>query len=124
MIEKKNVKYIEQDHKKATYAKKIQKSEGKIDWNKKAEDLVAQINSLSSVPGAWFKLDKNRYKILKAVEIKDKFGQPGEVIDESLVIACFQNSIQILELQREGKKAMSANQFLIGNKVNKGVKLS
>jgi len=124
LIENKNVKYIEQDHKKATYAKKIQKAEGKINWNKKAEDLVAQINSLSRVPGAWFELDKNRYKILKALEVKGKFGQPGEVLDENLVIGCYQNSIQILELQREGKKAMSASQFLIGNKVKKGTKLT
>ena len=103
-IESKNVKYIEQDHENATYAKKMQKKEFKIDWNIKADDLVAQINSLSRFPGAWFELEKKRYKILKAVEIKDKSGKPGEVLDESLVIACCQNSIQIIELQREGKK--------------------
>ena len=123
-IESKNVKYIEQDHQNATYAKKILKKEFKIDWNIKADDLVAQINSLSRFPGAWFELEKKRYKILKAVEIKDKSGKPGEVLDESLVIACCQNSIQIIELQREGKKAMSANEFLIGNKVKKGTKLN
>ncbi len=123
-IESKNVKYIEQDHENATYAKKMQKKEFKIDWNIKADDLVAQINSLSRFPGAWFELEKKRYKILKAVEIKDKSGKPGEVLDESLVIACCQNSIQIIELQREGKKAMSANEFLIGNKVKKGTKLN
>ena len=81
----------------------MQKKEFKINWNIKADDLVAQINSLSRFPGAWFELEK-RYKILKAVEIKDKSGKPGEVLDESLVIACCQNSIQIIELQREGKK--------------------
>ena len=123
-IESKNVKYIEQDHENATYAKKMQKKEFKINWNIKADDLVAQINSLSRFPGAWFELEKKRYKILKAVEIKDKSGKPGEVLDESLVIACCQNSIQIIELQREGKKAMSANEFLIGNKVKKGTKLN
>ena len=123
-IESKNVKYIEQDHENATYAKKMQKKEFKINWNIKADDLVAQINSLSRFPGAWFELEKKRYKILKAVEIKDKSGKPGEVLDESLVIACCNNSIQIIELQREGKKAMSANEFLIGNKVKKGTKLN
>ena len=123
-IESKNFKYIEQDHENATYAKKMQKKEFKINWNIKADDLVAQINSLSRFPGAWFELEKKRYKILKAVEIKDKSGKPGEVLDESLVIACCNNSIQIIELQREGKKAMSANEFLIGNKVKKGTKLN
>ena len=123
-IESKNFKYIEQDHENATYAKKMQKKEFKINWNIKADDLVAKINSLSRFPGAWFELEKKRYKILKAVEIKDKSGKPGEVLDESLVIACCQNSIQIIELQREGKKAMSANEFLIGNKVKKGTKLN
>ena len=123
-IESKNFKYIEQDHENATYAKKMQKREFKINWNIKADDLVAQINSLSRSPGAWFELGKKRYKILKAVEIKDKSGKPGEVLDESLVIACCNNSIQIIELQREGKKAMSANEFLIGNKVKKGTKLN
>ena len=123
-IESKNFKYIEQDHENATYAKKMQKREFKINWNIKADDLVAQINSLSRFPGAWFELEKKRYKILKAVEIKDKSGKPGEVLDENLVIACCNNSIQIIELQREGKKAMSANEFLIGNKVKKGTKLN
>ncbi len=123
-IESKNFKYIEQDHENATYAKKMQKKEFKINWNIKADDLVAQINSLSRFPGAWFELEKKRYKILKAVEIKDKSGKPGEVLDENLVIACCNNSIQIIELQREGKKAMSANEFLIGNKVKKGTKLN
>ena len=60
-IESKNVKYIEQDHENATYAKNAKK-EFKIDWNIKADDLVAQINSLSRFPGAWFELEKKDIK--------------------------------------------------------------
>ena len=59
-------KFVDQDHKKATYAKKIDKKEGRINWNDKAEKIIGKINGLVPVPGAFFIFRGERYKILKA----------------------------------------------------------
>ena len=97
-----------------------------LDNNNNLEFLITTVTlSSSNLAALEFKnFQTPLISNVTAVEIKDKSGKPGEVLDESLVIACCQNSIQIIELQREGKKAMSANEFLIGNKVKKGTKLN
>ena len=112
-------KFKEQDHAKATYAKKIQKVEGKLDWNNSARKIIAQINGLYPKPGAWFELNNKRYKILKA-KINKQSGKIGEVIDEQMTIACGENSINIIEIQKEGKNPQLIKEFLLGNKVRKG----
>ena len=96
-------KFIKQDNSKATYAKKIEKSESKIIWNEKADKVLAKINGLNPTPGAWFEHKKIRYKIFKA-EISNLSGEPGEVLNDSLSISCKDQSINILEIQKEGKK--------------------
>ena len=111
--------FKEQDHTKATYAKKIQKIEGKIDWNNSARKIIAQINGLYPKPGAWFELNNKRYKILKA-KINKQSATIGEVIDEQMTIACGENSINIIEIQKEGKNPQLIKEFLLGNKVRKG----
>ncbi len=111
--------FKEQDHAKATYAKKIQKIEGKIDWNNSARKIIAQINGLYPKPGAWFELNNKRYKILKAKKNKQS-ATIGEVIDEQMTIACGENSINIIEIQKEGKNPQLIKEFLLGNKVRKG----
>ncbi len=111
--------FKEQDHTKATYAKKIQKIEGKIDWNSSASKIIAQINGLYPKPGAWFELNNKRHKILKA-KINKQSGKIGEVIDEQMTIACGENSINIIEIQKEGKNPQLIKEFLLGNKVRKG----
>ena len=111
--------FKEQDHAKATYAKKIQKIEGKIDWNNSARKIIAQINGLYPKPGAWFELNNKRYKILKA-KINKQSAKIGEVIDEQMTIACGENSINIIEIQKEGKNSQLIKEFLLGNKVRKG----
>ena len=111
--------FKEQDHAKATYAKKIQKIEGKIDWNNSARKIIAQINGLYPKPGAWFELNNKRHKILKA-KINKQSAKIGEVIDEQMTIACGENSINIIEIQKEGKNPQLINEFLLGNKVRKG----
>ena len=121
-IEKGQEKFQEQKHSQATYAKKILKAEGKIDWKESAKKILAKINALHPNPGCWFYLDNARVKILKAKEIKIK-GKPGEVIDDKLTIACLENAIQVLELKKEGKNSMNVSDFLIGNKIEVGTKL-
>ena len=58
--------FFKQDHSKATYAKKIKKIEGKINWKDSAENILGKINGLYPNPGAWFYFKGKRYKILKA----------------------------------------------------------
>ena len=116
-------KFIEQDHLKATYASKIQKSEGKIDWSEAAQKIIGKINGLYPSPGAFFEYNGERYKILKA-EINNGFGNPGEVISNYLEIACGKNqSIKISEIQRQGKKPQNIGEFMLGSQIKKGIKI-
>jgi methionyl-tRNA formyltransferase len=123
IIEKNEQVFISQENNKATYAKKINKIEAKINWNDKAKNIIAKINALYPNPGSWFYIDQFRVKIIKAKEIAIK-GKPGEVLDNKLTIACDESAIQITELQKEGKKAMSADNFLLGNKIIVGTNLN
>ena len=119
LIEKKKANFVPQDQKKATYAKKIKKTESKIDWNLEAKDIVAKVNAFCPNPGCWFNLKGSRIKIIKAVEIQTS-GLPGEIINDSFTIGCSKNAIQVLELQKEGKNKISAEEFLKGNKLEVG----
>ena len=113
--------FIEQDHSKATYASKIQKAEGEINWSNNAKDINGKINGLYPVPGAFFIYKGERYKILKA-EIGNGIGNPGEVISDYLEVACGdRQSIKIKEIQREGKKAQSISEFMLGSQIRKGI---
>ena len=113
-----------QDHAQATYAKKIDKSEGKINWNTKAEKILGKITGLYPTPGAFFSFNGERYKILKA-EIRNGSGEIGKVLNEKLEIACSNNqSIKILEIQREGKKAQKIEEFTLGSLIKKGTVIS
>ena len=113
-------KFFDQDHSKATYAKKINKDEGHINWKDEASKLISKINGLFPVPGAFFNFDGERYKILKA-KIGNGIGNVGEVISDNLEIACGKNqSIKILEIQRQGKKPQKVGEFMLGSKIKKG----
>ena len=122
LISKGEYKFINQNHSQATYAKKINKSESKIKWNEPAKNILAKINALNPSPGAWFEYNGNRFKIWKA-NIKNNQGLPGEVLDEKLVIGCGERSIQVTEIQKEGKKVLSLDEFLSGNKISIGEKI-
>jgi len=116
-IEKGNSKFVEQLHSEATYAKKINKKEAKIDWNSNADKIVAHIHGLNPNPGAWFEFQKERIKVWKAKKLLLN-GRPGTVLNENLTVACQSNSIQILEIQREGKNKQSTKDFLLGKKIS------
>ena len=112
-------KFVDQNHLEATYAKKIIKSEGKIDWNNNALKIIGKINGLSPAPGAFFNFGGERYKILKA-EIGSGLGKIGEVLSDRLEIACCDNqSIKILEIQRQGKKPQKIGEFMLGSQIKK-----
>ena len=123
LIENKKENFENQNESEATYANKIQKNETKINWNEKAEIILAKINALSPTPGSWFNYSESRFKILKAKEVKHN-GNAGEIIDPKFVIACSENAIQILEIQKEGKKKMNIEEYLKGNSLILGSNVS
>ena len=111
-----------QNDTKATYADKILKSEGKIDWSISAKKIIGKINGLYPSPGAWFVYKGERYKILKA-ELSNIEGQAGNVLSNNLEIGCKEGSIRILEIQREGKRPQKINEFIPGSQIKKGSNL-
>ncbi len=113
--------FIEQDHTIATYASKIQKSEGQIDWKDDPKNIIGKINGLYPAPGAFFNFKGERHKILKA-EIGSGQGKPGEVLSDHLEIACGdKQSIKINEIQRQGKKVQNIGEFVLGTQIKKGL---
>jgi methionyl-tRNA formyltransferase len=118
-----NIKFIDQEHSKATYAKKIQKVEGKINWNENAEKIIGKINGLYPYPGAFFSYNGERYKILKAEKSHSK-GKPGNIISEDFEICCGEESIKVLIIQREGKRVQQINEFLLGTQIKKGANIA
>ena len=117
-------KFVDQDNSKATYAKKITKDEGEINWKSDALKIIGKINGLYPSPGAFFNFNSQRYKILSA-KIGNCIGKNGEVKSDTLEIACGNDqSIKILEIQREGKKVQKIGEFIIGSQIKKGSILS
>lgn len=113
------VKFKDQLHKEATYADKIEKFEGKIDWDNSADKIIGKINGLYPSPGAWFLYKGERYKILKA-NLGNGTGNAGDILNDHLEICCDNNSIKVLEIQREGKRPQNINEFMLGSKIKKG----
>ena len=117
-------KFINQDESKASYADKIDKAEGKINWNDKPLNIIGKINGLYPSPGAYFNFNGERYKILKA-EIGNGKGKVGEVLTDRLEIACNNGqSIKILEIQRQGRRSQKIDEFILGSQIKKGVLVS
>ena len=117
------LEFKEQNHEEATYADKIEKSEGKIDWNNSAESIIGKINGLYPNPGAWFIYNGERYKVLKA-EISNGMGKTGTVLNDYLEVSCYDKSVKILEIQREGKRPQNINEFMLGSQIKKGSNLN
>ena len=115
--------FVEQDHSIATYASKIKKTEGQINWDENAEKIIGKINGLYPSPGAFFNFNGERYKILKA-QIGRAQGNPGSVLSDNLEIACGNNqSIIVKEIQRQGKRPQNIGEFILGSQIKKGSKI-
>ena len=115
--------FIEQNHSEATYADKIQKTEGQIEWGETAENIIGKINGLYPSPGAFFTYNGERYKILKA-SLALGSGEIGEVLDNYLEISCGnKKSIKVLEIQRQGKRPQNIDEFMLGSQIKKGSNL-
>jgi len=101
----------------ATYADKIDKSETHIDWSRPWQHVHDHCRGLSPFPGAWFELPgATRVKVLRTTKGAGR-GRPGEVVDDKLTIACGEGAVRLVEVQREGKKPMSADEFLRGTPI-------
>ena len=100
-----------------TYAKKIDKTETRIHWTRTAIELHDHVRGLSPFPGAWCEMVRGgkaeRIKVLRT-ELAEGTGTPGTLLDDALTIACGDGALRLLEVQRAGKAAMSAEAFLRG----------
>ena len=104
----------DQDHENSTYASKINKNESRLNWNTDAKILEQKIRAFYPYPATWFSHKGKRYKVLKA-KVSSFEGESGKILQSPLIIGCKQNSLEILEIQAEGKKPQSIDQFLLGN---------
>lgn len=105
---------VDQDHEKSTYASKINKDESRLNWNTDAKILEQKIRAFYPYPATWFSHKGKRYKVLKA-KVSSFEGESGKILQSPLIIGCKQNSLEILEIQAEGKTPQSIDQFLLGN---------
>lgn len=111
-----NAPRIPQDNARATYAPKLKREHGLIDWSESAEAIERKIRAYNPWPGAFMKVDRQNLKIFSA-SVVDLNGQPGEVLrsDEDLIVATGKDALSLAEVQLEGKRRMSAAEFLRGH---------
>ncbi len=108
-----------------TYAAKIDKAETRIDWSRPAVELERQVRAFAPVPGAWFEhagKQVERIRVL-AARVETASGVPGTALDDKLLVACGDGALRLTVVQRAGKGAMSAADFLRGNAVATGTML-
>ena len=125
-LERGSLNAVPQSQEGVTYAKKITREEARIDWSRPASEVADHIRGLSPFPGAYFELAGDK----KPVRIKVHFaepeageGEPGEALDDKLLIACGRGAVRLVRLQREGKGVMDAKAFLNGVDVPEGTVL-
>src|SRR5947207_8237860 len=112
-----NAPRIAQDNARATYAPKLKREHGQIDWSESAETIERKIRAYNPWPGAFMKVDRQNLKVFSA-SVVDLNGQPGEVLcsDRDLVVAAAKGALSLAEVQLEGKRRMTAAEFLRGHR--------
>ena len=114
--------YIPQNKIGVSYANKITKLDEKIDWNENAENIIFKINALNPKPGAYFDYKNEKIKVYSAKISDLKARKPGMIIDsKKIIISCKDRSIEILELQRSGKKIQLKENFILGFKFDEQI---
>jgi methionyl-tRNA formyltransferase len=103
-----------------TYASKIDKSEARIDWARSAEEIERQVRAFAPSPGAWFEASGERVKLLATATGDDAMGEPGQVLDDCLTVACGSGYIRPLKVQRAGRGVMTPGELLRGFAVAEG----
>jgi methionyl-tRNA formyltransferase len=126
-LERGSLSFTSQATEGVTYANKIDKNETKIDWSKPAREVHNHIRGLSPFPGAWFEAQIDgkpvRVKVLRS-QLASGSGAPGALLDDQLTIAAGDGAVKLVEVQRAGANAMSAEEFLRGAKLGKGTKVT
>jgi methionyl-tRNA formyltransferase len=126
-LERGTLRLTPQSSEGATYARKIDKAETRIDWNRPAAETHNRIRGLSPFPGAWCEMEiggrTERVKILRSMLAAGN-GVAGKVLDDSLTVACGEGAVRLEELQRAGGKALAAADFLRGVRMEKGMMIS
>jgi methionyl-tRNA formyltransferase len=105
-----------------TYAAKIDKSEARVDWTRPATEVDRLIRGLSPFPGAWCEVGGERIKLLCSA-MAEAHGAPGVVLADGLTVACGTGSVRLLRLQRAGRAAQDADEFLRGMPLPRGTQL-
>ena len=109
-----------------TYAAKLDRAEGRLDWRESAADLDRRRRAFADWPGAWFEAKGERIKVLDSRVVAAGLqpgAAPGTLLDDSLTIACGEDALRLLTVQRGGKKPMAAADFLRGFDLAKGAVL-
>jgi methionyl-tRNA formyltransferase len=126
-LERNTLTFTTQAMEGVTYAKKIDKSETHVDWNRPAREAHDHIRGLSPFPGAWCEIEiggrRERLKLLRST-LSQGAGEPGGILNDRLTVACGSGAIRLAEVQRAGGRPADAQQFLRGAKIEKGMKLS
>ena len=108
-----------------TYASKVTTADERLDWRQPAESLLRRVRALSPHPGAWFEANGERFKVLAADVLPDGVtGKPGTILDDSLTVACGNGALRITRIQRAGRAALPAREFLRGCRLDPGTILS
>jgi methionyl-tRNA formyltransferase len=113
----------QQDPALATYAAKIEKSEARLDWQESASVLERKVRAFNPFPGAYFVVDGVPLKIWRAEVVRGVSAPSGTVCDldnASLTVACGEDALRLLEVQRAGGKRLSTGAFLTGYPVHVG----
>ena len=105
-----------------TYAAKIEKDETRLDWSRHAEELERRVRAFAPYPGAWFICGDERIRVLGA-KVESTSGAPGAALDDRLLIGCGVGALRLNIVQRAGRAAMSAAQFLRGFPIAAGTEL-
>lgn len=120
-----NIPPIPQSGKHISYATKISKEDGKLDWNKKSLDVFNKFRAFYGNPGVWTLLNENRI-VINNMRISDQKNlSPGQILilANQLIVGTVVGAIEILELTPAGRKTMSASEFIRGLLVKDGLKL-
>src|SRR5215831_14232536 len=109
---------IPQDNAGATYAPKLKREHGQIDWSESAEAIERKIRAYNPWPGAFMKVSSQNLKIFSA-SVVDLNGVPGQILrsDKGLIVATGKAALSLAKVQLQGKRRMTAAEFLRGQSV-------
>jgi methionyl-tRNA formyltransferase len=107
-----------------THARKLARDEGELDWRRPAAELDRQVRALNPWPGTWFQWQGERIRVLAAEPVTVPGGEPGEVVEGAVVVACGKGALRLTRLQRPGREALGCEDFVRGFALPAGTRLA